>query len=151
MTIERLQAMEARVKELSAYPEQTLRRPYTPGKWSPRDIIGHLYYWDRYLLDSMLPAVQEGAVLPPFPHDDVFNQAALASLEGRSASWVMEQFLDTREEVRQAFTGIGEDVTFSVRGSDEAWNRQLLVTMFADHDEHHDTQLAAFLDRERRS
>ena len=66
------------ISNLKKLHNSQLLEPIHEGKWSIRDIVGHLYYWDKYNLEQMVPKMSEGANLPVFPdHDQQNNEAIL--------------------------------------------------------------------------
>ena len=143
--VDALQNMLSFVEKLQSYDEKTLTVSIKPGKWSIREIVGHLYYWDRYLMESMIPRVAKDAVLPPFPNPAVYNRAAIASLEGRKVSRIMERFITGRKFLIQQISFLDDQLTFNVRGSEETFTTMKFVDMFSEHDKHHQEQMERFL------
>lgn len=143
--VDSLQNMLSFVEKLQSYDEKTLTVLIKPGKWSIREIIGHLYYWDSYLMESMIPRVAKDAALPPFPNHAVFNRAAIASLEGRRVSRMLEGFITARKLLIEQISSIDNQVTFKVRGSEETFTTKKFVDMFSKHDKHHQEQIETFL------
>ncbi|WP_227872308.1 DinB family protein [Paenibacillus albus] len=63
---------------LKNYPESVLTDPISEGKWSIREIVGHLFYWDKLSLETMVPLMVHGATLPPFPNNDLHNEEGIS-------------------------------------------------------------------------
>ncbi|WP_416148296.1 DinB family protein [Salipaludibacillus sp. HK11] len=143
-----LQNMVSFVEKLQRYDEKTLTIPIKPGKWSTREIIGHLYYWDRYLIEAMIPHIAEGAVLPPFPNHDVYNRAAIASLEGRNASRIIDGFISGRKLLIEQISSLDDKIAFKIRGSEEIFTTDKIIDKFFKHDKLHQGQIETFLSNE---
>ncbi|WP_373277925.1 DinB family protein [Amphibacillus sediminis] len=62
------------VQDIDIDPEASLCQPIKEGKWSVIQIVGHLYYWDKFNLEQMIPYMDEGVDLPEFPDQDQHNQ-----------------------------------------------------------------------------
>ncbi|WP_147803267.1 DinB family protein [Alkalicoccus halolimnae] len=132
-------------EKLQELNEKTLTTPVQPGKWSIREIIGHLYYWDRYLLEAMIPHMHEGGVLPPFPNPSVYNRAAIASLEGRRATRIVEEFLAVRHSLVEHLAGMDPAASFRLSGTEEIYTPERMIKKFAMHDVHHQKQMEIYL------
>jgi len=146
--VDSLQNMLSFVEKLQSYDEKTLTVPIKSGKWSIREIVGHLYYWDSYVIESMIPHVAADAVLPPFPNPAVYNRAAIASLEGRRATRMMGEFITVRKLLMKQMSSLDDKVTFKVRGSKKTFTTKEIVDMFSKHDKHHQEQMETFLSKD---
>ncbi|NJP38134.1 DinB family protein [Alkalicoccus luteus] len=124
--------------------ETWLNTPTAPAKWGTREIIGHLFYWDRFLLESVLPAMQAGKPIPPFPIPDVYNRSAVAALEGRSAHRLIRDFIETRQALVAVLKETAPE-SVPQKGSDKTWTPAELDAFFGAHDEHHQLQIETFL------
>ncbi|WP_280768855.1 DinB family protein [Salipaludibacillus daqingensis] len=143
--VNELQKILFLAENLKSYDEKTLTIPIAPGKWSVREIVGHLYYWDSYLMESMIPHMAQDAVLPPFPNPAVYNRAAIASLEGRRATRLIEEFINARKLLMEQLATLDDQMTFNIRGSEKSFTTKEIVDMFTKHDNHHQEQIETFL------
>ncbi|RKL69237.1 hypothetical protein CR203_04190 [Salipaludibacillus neizhouensis] len=143
--VESLRNMLSYVEHLQSYDAKMLTVPIKSGKWSIREIIGHLYYWDSYLMESVIPRLAQDASLPPFPYPAVYNRAAIASLEGRKVSRILEGFITSRKLLIEQIMSLDDQMTFKIRGSEETFTTNKLVDMFSKHDMHHQEQMESFL------
>jgi hypothetical protein len=65
------------VRKLKDIPEAALLNPIQLGKWSIREIIGHLFYWDKFILEQQVPHFSKNASLPPFNDYELHKQEAI--------------------------------------------------------------------------
>lgn len=54
------------VESLRDLPENFWTKPIAPGKWTLKELVCHLWNWDQYSLDKMIPLMESGAKLPDF-------------------------------------------------------------------------------------
>lgn len=62
-------------------------RPVAPGKWSPRQILLHLAYWDEWMLGVLPAAITRGQHPAPMTDADVDHANAQAVAAGAELSW----------------------------------------------------------------
>lgn len=141
-----LEKMRNYAKTLKKENEKVLNTPVKPGKWTTREIIGHLYYWDSYISESVLPFLNEKRTLPPFPNHDVFNRAAIASLEGRSAGRILTSFIEGRIRLIEQLKSADKAAEVHMQGAEDTYTVERIVTMFSAHDDHHRKQIVQFLE-----
>ena len=95
------------IQKLKDVQESKLKEPISEGKWSIREIVGHLYYWDKYNLEIMVPVMVNGANLPQFPNHDQHNKKAISYLRDHSAESIIDAFIETRKELIERISKIG--------------------------------------------
>ncbi|WP_077596128.1 DinB family protein [Oceanobacillus kimchii] len=134
------------VARLKQYDEETLTTPIKKGKWSIREIVGHIYYWDRFHLIKMLPNMTHGADLPPFPDHDQHNEEALEFLQDKSAKEIMDMFIEKRKEFIEEITTIDKGSKFTIGGSKRQFTTDSFLKIFIKHDKHHIKQIEGFLE-----
>lgn len=139
--IEAFQSMTATVRSLEHKPEHILKDPIEEGKWSIREIVGHLTYWDSFNLHVMVPHMKDEGDLPPFPDHDAQNEKAMEAIEGVPAASVMQQFIATRKELIAAMNEIDDQVRFTIGGGKRGFSRDSFITIFVKHDKHHEKQI----------
>lgn len=132
--------------KLQEIPTALLLEPIDEGKWSIREIIGHLYYWDKFNLEHMVPYMRNGAHLPAFPDHDQHNEEAIRYIEKfDTVSSIINQFITTRELLIEQLSGIEIDARFTIEREPSTFSTQLFVDIFAEHDLHHLQQIAVKL------
>ncbi len=88
---------------LNGLTEAQMTEPDVQGPWSVKDMLAHLSYWEKVLLDRLGSALsrQSGQYPPVLSEDDVhrFNAQVYAESQGRSLPAV-------RLEFRSLYTGV---------------------------------------------
>ncbi|WP_254843982.1 hypothetical protein [Virgibacillus dokdonensis] len=51
------------ISELTKVPEDDMFQAIAKGKWSTAEIISHMTFWDRYILEEMLPKMKQDATI----------------------------------------------------------------------------------------
>lgn len=130
------------VRGLSVIKESAWKTPVSSGKWTVAEVIGHLFYWDEFLVAKRLPYVMSDEPFPPAPHVGVFNEETAKMSRSQTQEEVIQRFTQTREELIEAIQHLPPYV----------WDREysfganslLLATYFRGllkHDEHHFNQI----------
>ncbi|PYZ97500.1 hypothetical protein CR205_02580 [Alteribacter lacisalsi] len=125
----------------SEEPHDELYEPIAEGKWSIREIVGHMHMWDRYLLEKMVPQMEDEARLPVFPDHDSFNRDAINGLEGLSVEEITDLFVKTRTKLVKALDGVDPDIRFTIGEGKRRFSPESFVKMFVKHDKHHVLQM----------
>lgn len=129
------------VMKLKEVNEDTLIEPISEGKWSIRDIVGHLFYWDKYNLEKMVPLMVSGANLPHFPDHDQYNKESILSLKDSSVESIIDAFIETRKELIGNISKVEEDVRFTIGKGKRQFSSESFIKMFLEHDIHHLQQI----------
>ncbi|PAE19088.1 DinB family protein [Robertmurraya siralis] len=137
----------AEILKLNEKSEAVLCDPIYEGKWSIRDIVGHLYYWDKFILEKLVPLMADGADLPPFPEHDKYNAEALAYLKNDSVATIIEQFIETRKQLTKQLAAVDNGIQFTIGGRKKKFSGESFTKMFLMHDEHHLKQITEKLHR----
>lgn len=119
-----------------------LTDPINEGKWSIREIIAHLYYWDKFILEEMVPQMEQGATLSEFPDHDTYNEKAITQLKDHSVEAIIELFVDTRKRLIESLMNIGDDVRFTIGNEKREFTAESFTKMFVEHDVHHLKQIS---------
>ncbi|XID94908.1 hypothetical protein ACF3MZ_10495 [Paenibacillaceae bacterium WGS1546] len=61
-----LNNFESFIEFVKSIDDITWSKPIAPGKWTVKDVIAHLWNWDVYTLDVMLPRMKNNAELSEF-------------------------------------------------------------------------------------
>ena len=129
------------IQKLKDVKESQLKEPISKGKWSIREIVGHLYYWDKYNLEKMVPIMANGANLPQFPNHDEHNKEAIAYMEDYSVESIIDAFIETRNELIESIFKVGEDVRFTIGKDKRQFSGESFIKIFIKHDIHHLQQI----------
>jgi uncharacterized damage-inducible protein DinB len=133
--------MSDSIWELKETDETKLSEPVKEGKWSIRQIVGHLYYWDKFNLGRMVPHMNDGADLPAFPDHDMHNEEAMSFITDHSTEDLIDSFVTTRKELAERISGVGKDVRFTIGGGKRKLSAESFIKIFLKHDEHHLRQI----------
>ncbi|KGA96033.1 hypothetical protein AJ85_13890 [Alkalihalobacillus alcalophilus ATCC 27647 = CGMCC 1.3604] len=140
-TINQFELMLDEMVPLNSLEENKLTEPVEAGKWSISEIIAHLYAWDKYNLENMVPKMTPQSNLPAFPEHDPFNVKALQSLEGKSAFEIIHMFLQTRKRLVAALSEVDKEVRFTIGTGKRAFSVESFTKIFVKHDAHHMKQI----------
>ncbi|WEG10901.1 DinB family protein [Pullulanibacillus sp. KACC 23026] len=127
---------------LKEMPERFLTDPIGEGKWSIREIIGHLYFGDLYNLEEMVPLMADGVSLPPFPNHNEHNEKAISYIKRfETVSDLLGTFAQTRQLLIQALEKVGKEAQFEIENEPGQYTVESFVDLFAKHDAHHLKQI----------
>ncbi|UOE95852.1 DinB family protein [Alkalihalobacillus sp. LMS39] len=140
-TLQQFQVTIEEVIQFQDMNEELLCEPLSVGKWSIREIIGHLYYWDKFNLELMVPYMQDGNDLPPFPNHDELNHEGIRMLKDHSVKDIITLFISTRKELITQISTIDENVRFTIGGGKRKLSTESFVKIFLKHDSHHLKQM----------
>jgi uncharacterized damage-inducible protein DinB len=134
-----------RIEKLSVLPIAILTKPIKVNKWSVRDIVSHLYYWDKYNLEKMVPNMANQATLAPFPNLDLHNQKAIEFTSKFSVEEIFDAFVSTRSALTAKLASIDETLSFYIENEPGRFTADRFITIFLEHDHHHLSQIDEFL------
>ena len=129
------------ISNLKKLHNSQLLEPISEGKWSIREIVGHLYYWDKYNLEQMVPKMSEGANLPVFPDHDQQNNEAILYLRNQSVESIINDFICTRRELIEGILLLDGDVKFTIGNGKRQFSSESFIKIFIKHDAHHLKQI----------
>ncbi|MFF2093932.1 DinB family protein [Paenibacillus sp. NPDC058174] len=122
--------------------ESRLLEPIGEGKWSIRDIIGHLYYWDRFIVTEHVPFMAQGTRLIAFPDHDLHNKEAIAFISRfDTIHLLLDEFVRTRKQLLQRIRDIGTETRFSIGSGKRQFTADSYLAIFVKHDIHHLKQI----------
>ncbi|MCD8501774.1 MAG: DinB family protein [Bacillaceae bacterium] len=147
-TLRQFEEMIPYILKLKEIPEETLSQPIKEGKWSIRQIIGHMYYWDKFNLEKMAPHMVEGSNLPAFPDHDEHNEEAMTYIKDFSTAFLIETFVQTRHELSLRLSKVEQDVRFTVGKGKRKLSAESFMKIFVKHDTHHLNQIEGKLNQE---
>ncbi|WP_177167837.1 DinB family protein [Marininema mesophilum] len=138
---QRLGEMTDFIHTLKTVSTDQWMKPIGEGKWSPLEIVAHLHFWDRYLIEERLPEIEpDGA--GSLEIEDINLKASLWTRSGVSCEEVIEQFLEFRGQLLRFLEGMPDaDWDRMVRIGNHTISLAEYILEAIDHDEHHREQL----------
>ncbi|GIP15658.1 hypothetical protein J40TS1_13000 [Paenibacillus montaniterrae] len=122
--------------------EQKMLDSVKEGKWSIREIIGHLLYWDKFILEQHIPFMTQGAALTAFPDHDSHNKEAIQYISRfENIASLFDEFIHTRNQLFNAIESIDRDVRFTIGSGKRPFSIESYMTIFSKHDIHHLAQI----------
>jgi hypothetical protein len=131
-------AVTAAIQGMSA---GSAEMPTEPGKWSSREMVLHLAYWDREMLPALEAAYQHARPLG-LSHEKIEEMNPIGHAELRHHDWDSARRLLQlhRERLMEEFQSIPEEPT-------EVWSREhpvgKLARLLTDHDRQHAEKMKA--------
>ncbi|WP_407270346.1 DinB family protein [Radiobacillus sp. PE A8.2] len=133
--------------QLKKYREEVLVEPIADGKWSVREIIGHLLYWDQFNLEKMVPLMADGVRLPAFPDHDLFNEEAVSYIEKYdNVAELIDDFAAIRTNLAKELQAIDKHIKFQIENEPVEYSAELFAQLFLEHDAHHLRQIRTKLE-----
>ncbi|MGR6542570.1 DinB family protein [Paenibacillus tundrae] len=75
----------------------TWEKLISPGKWTVKEVVAHLWNWDTYTLNTMLPNIKDQVKLPGFVDHDTENLKAIKKAkEFKYRESMIKTFIETR-------------------------------------------------------
>ncbi|TYS17636.1 DinB family protein [Rossellomorea vietnamensis] len=142
------------LEELVFLDEKQSDLPLAKGKWSTKQIISHMYGWDLYLLETVLPAALSIKAVS-FPSHDECNARSLKNTETFRFEKLIQQSIHLRDRLlselntekyllilEQPLTVNG--ITHCPKNGTQ-YTLAYLMHEFADHDYQHSNQIINFI------
>ncbi|MDQ6421770.1 DinB family protein [Paenibacillus sp. LHD-117] len=142
-TINEFSSFISYIESLRNLPEQYWMLPIAPGKWILKELVCHLWNWDHYSLNVMIPLMEAGAKLPDFVNIEEHNEAAKELAKSfNNAIDLIDVFVKNREEMVQLLIQkYDKTVRFTIGNGKRQYSFDSYVGIFTHHDEHHKTQI----------
>lgn len=122
-------------------------KPIADGKWSLREILAHIMFWDKNSLEVMVPIMKEGAQLFFVDIEKHNAEAAVFAQSYTSLDVLIEDTIRTRRELLDLLNEQFDSTTkFTIDNSNYTYKK--FVHVFIHHDEHHRKQIEAFLEQQ---
>lgn len=149
-TIQEFNGFISYIESLRELDERYWLQPIAPGKWTLKELVCHLWNWDRYSIDVMIPLMENGARLPDFVNIEEHNLAARELAKSfKSSDELLETFAKTRRLMIQMITDrYGKDVRFSIGDGKRKYSFDTYVAIFTHHDSEHKEQIENLIGRE---
>lgn len=134
------------VEELSKLDETVLRQPMQQGKWSIIEVVGHLQFWDQFVVEKRLPFIFSDKELPASPKVGDVNDDAAVRARNNPPIITFEHFISTRTQLVNLLTNLPKEV----------WQNQICLNQkqipfydyvkgLLEHDLHHKRVVDEFL------
>lgn len=136
--------MIGRLEQL--YDQESLLQPIAAGKWSVLDILCHIWLWDKYILEYMLPKIRPGAVVSFPDHHSINSQVDTYTKSCKDPKMLFQKFIDTRIQIIESFEALLDTgITNFYVGKKECSPSYFLDNYIIKHDFHHKNQMEAYL------
>ncbi|SFL59145.1 DinB superfamily protein [Gracilibacillus orientalis] len=142
------------VQSLMKVEDNLLFEPIKKGKWSSAEIISHIIYWDRYMLQDVIPKMTSGANIESVRFEVINQPASEYALSGVTKEQLIREQTEARSQLILALKEKSEEeffATFSLNGEKidqySGYPHSLFnyISAFVWHDNHHKEQIEAFL------
>ncbi|WP_242615219.1 DinB family protein [Paenibacillus solani] len=128
--------------------EYKMLDPIKEGKWSIREIIGHLHYWDKFILEQHIPFMAQGANLIAFPDHDFHNNEGIQYISSfKNVVALIHEVVYTRNQLFEAIDSINSDLQFTIGSDERPFTIESYISIFSEHDIHHLEQIRNKLSR----
>jgi uncharacterized damage-inducible protein DinB len=130
------------IVKLKAIDERQFLEPISEGKWSVREIIGHLYYWDKFILEHHVPFMIGGAQLSAFPDHDSHNKEGIEYISVYNTTCsLIDEFVLNRQLLIQKTSELENNAEFTIGTEERRFTIDEYLKIFVDHDSHHLKQI----------
>lgn len=118
-------------------------KPIAPGKWTLKELLCHLWNWDVYSMERMIPLMKDGAQLPAFEDFDSVNHEAIEKAKSfHGIDDLIHEFAQTRREMIKKLEEIYDpSMRFTIRMEQGDFSIDRYVDIFVHHDGHHKKQI----------
>ncbi|WP_078380613.1 DinB family protein [Sutcliffiella halmapala] len=131
---------------LSELSEVDLTNPIAEGKWSTKEIIGHIYYWDKFIIDTMIPNMEKESNLSSFPDHDLYNEKAIPYISKYpTTTALINEFEMTRRALLEKISTLDQSISFTIGNGKRNYTPESFINMFVKHDLHHIQQIKVAL------
>lgn len=97
--IDDLESFNLWVSSLENFDEKLYFTPIASGKWSVAEIICHISFWDRYIIEEMLPIMKKDAVITGIEFEPMNQRAAEYALSGFTSKELIQLQIETRSKL----------------------------------------------------
>ncbi|MDQ0170081.1 DinB family protein [Paenibacillus tundrae] len=125
----------------------TWQKLISPGKWTVKEVVAHLWNWDTYTLNTMLPHIKDQVKLPEFVDHDTHNLKAIEKAkEFKERESIIKTFIETRTHLVNQFHKVAHsEIRFFIGNDKRPYTYERYLKIFVHHDEHHKKQIENLL------
>ncbi len=135
------------VEKLRTTDKDLWLKPISIGKWSIREILTHIMYWDKNSLEMMVPNMEEGATLFFVDIEQNNQEAAVFAQSYITLDALIDDLIKSRQQLIGLLNDKYDNTTkFTIDNRNYTYKK--FVNVFMHHDEHHIKQIEAFLEKE---
>ncbi len=127
---------EATLRLLSGLSEAEAERRYAPGKWSVKEVIGHVIDTERiFVYRALRFSRNETIALPGYDQNAYVEEAGF---DARSLADLLEEFRAVRRATILFFKGLSDEMMERAgTANDAAMSVRAVAYMLAGHERHH--------------
>ncbi|QGH33675.1 DinB family protein [Gracilibacillus salitolerans] len=154
--IEQFEQFNSWVNSLEKVDDALFFTPINEGKWTPAEIITHITYWDRYILEELMPKMKKDAKIASVAFDVINQPASKHALSGVTKTQLIQEQIEARNYLVRTLEEKSEEeffATFILNGEEidqySGYPHSLLnyISAFVWHDNHHKEQIEEYLNR----
>ncbi|WP_078543766.1 DinB family protein [Litchfieldia alkalitelluris] len=122
------------------------------GKWSPKEVIAHIYRWDIFLMEKGIPEIIKDYKIN-FPSHDQYNAESVVFSKTVDFKTLLKMTAELRIKFVQMLSELNLDKQIRVNGfthdphTNQEYTLKYLITGFVEHDQHHFKPLEKCLTR----
>lgn len=134
------------VEKLKVLTDSIWFQPISENKWSTCEIIGHLIYWDRFMIEKRLPYLTLENQQLEIPNVQEMNRQAAIESKRKMKDIVVKEFVDERYKLIALLSKLSQE-EFSqsiVIGKSHLIMSEYFEGLI-EHDLHHFQQIKDFL------
>lgn len=150
MGVQQLKDLVSFIEEVTEDNNIELDQSIEIGKWSISEIISHIWLWDKYSLDLMLPVVRQGVTLNFVEHTAINSNAESFAKTLQNKAELIQLFKKTRKELIAKCNSINEDLSFYV-GKREYNIVSYVQKFISSHDDHHMKQIKGYIEKRKKN
>lgn len=141
--IQEFRAFIPYIEGLRSLEESVWQQPIAPGKWTLKELVCHLWNWDRFSIEVMVPGMAHGANLPAFVDIEEHNQKARElAKDFHNPSELIDAFVRTRSELIERLSDkYDSQMRFTIGGFKRKYSVDSYIEIFTHHDEQHKAQI----------
>lgn len=146
--IQEYQKFTSFVESLRTLSEENWTTPIAENKWSVRDIIGHIMFWDKYFQEEAIMKIKTNqSVTVEDVNIDEFNQMATEFVKTLDKDEIINQTVQYRHEMIETLKALPEEKFFNnyIDSSGNNFSINNFLEEFIPHDDHHKRQIEEFL------
>lgn len=147
-SIKEYQGFISFVESLKNINEKVWVTPIDKNKWSIKEIIGHIMFWDKYIFEEAILKIKTYQSVTVENVDiDEFNKKAVEYVKAKEKDEIINQTIHYRKKIIENLLLLSEDKFFNnyIDRSGNNFSINNFLEDFIPHDEHHKRQIEDFL------